>query len=108
MYQLKKIDLGTVAIYSLIMLFIISFLFTLPFGLMFSVISKLIPQNEPELSGIFPMFGVLFIFILPIFYSVVGTAINVLIALCYNLLSIKLGGIKFDLKKLGNVEQLDI
>jgi hypothetical protein len=41
---------------------------------------------------------------MPIFYAVFGTIVNIIIVLCYNLLSLKLGGIKFNLEKIDQVE----
>jgi hypothetical protein len=37
---------------------------------------------------------------MPIIYSVMGTIMNTIIALIYNLLSLKLGGIKLSLRKI--------
>lgn len=108
MYRLKKIDLATVAIYSFIMLFILSLLFVIPFGIIIAIINTVVPENAfPTHYGPNPffLFGGIFIFILPVFYAVFGTIVNVLIALCYNLLSIKLGGIKLSLKKIGELEE---
>ena len=106
MYKLKRIDIGTVALYSFIMLLILSLLFILPFGILVIIINKFIPSSGQPEPNLFNMFGGLFIIIMPIFYAVFGTIMNVLIALCYNLLSLKFGGIKFEVIKLGQLEEM--
>jgi len=106
MYQLKKIDLPTVALYSFLMLFILGLLLILPIGLLFTIIGNSIPDLGGEEIGMISFFSGIFLFIIPVFYAVFGTLINVIIVLCYNLLSVKLGGIKIDLKKLGQLEEV--
>jgi len=106
MYQVKKIDLPTVALYSFLMFLIMGLLLALPFGLLFSFIGDSIPDLGGEEMGMLSFFSGIFLIIIPVFYAVFGTLINVLIVLCYNLLSVKLGGIKIDLKKLGQLEEV--
>jgi hypothetical protein len=104
MYQLRKIDLGTVALFSFLMYLILSLIFFLPFGIFMSIITNFLPDTGQPQMHIFRFFGGIFIVLIPIFYAVVGTIINVIISLCYNLLSIKLGGIRFSLEKYGQVD----
>jgi hypothetical protein len=106
MYQLKKIDIGSVALYSFLMFLILGLIIFLPFGIIFSILSSFIPQTGDVPSEIFPIFGGMFFILMPIFYAVFGTILNVLVVLCYNLLSLKLGGIKFDLAKIGQIESV--
>ena len=106
MYQLKKIDIGTVALYSFLMFLILGLLILIPFGLFFSIMSSLLPERGGIQSEAFPFFGGIFIILIPIFYAVFGTIMNVLIVLFYNLLSLKLGGIKFNLEKIEELGQI--
>jgi hypothetical protein len=106
MYQLKKIDLPTVALYSFLMLFILGLLFILPFGLLFTIIGNSIPELYGPEMGVVSFFSGIFLLILPAIYALFGTLLNVVIVLCYNLLSTKLGGIKFDLNKIGQIEEV--
>ncbi len=106
MYQLRKIDLGTVALFSFLMFLILSLIFFLPFGIIMSVISNFLPETGPPQLGMFRFFGGFFVILIPVFYAVFGTIINVIIALCYNLLSIKLGGIRFTLEEIGRIEEV--
>lgn len=107
MYRVNKIDLPTVALYSFMMLFILSLLFMLPFGLILSIIGNSIPDMEGMEMGFLSFFSGVFLLVIPIGYAVFGTIINVIIVLCYNLLSSKLGGIKIDLKKIGQLDVVD-
>ncbi len=106
MYQLKKIDLPTIALYSFLMFFIMGLLFFLPFGLLFSIIGNTIPEFERPEFGFISFFSGIFFIIIPVFYAIFATILNVIIVLCYNLLSVKLGGIKIDLKKMGELEMI--
>jgi hypothetical protein len=106
MFQLKKIDIASVALYSFLMFLILGLIIFLPFGILFSILSNFIPQTGDVPSEIFPIFGGMFFLIMPIFYAVFGTIINVLVVLCYNLLSLKLGGIKIELEKVDQVAAL--
>ena len=106
MYQLKKFDIGTVAIYSFLMLLIISFIIFLPFGLFFTLLSGFLPESGEIEREVFPFFGGIFIIVVPLIYAAVGTITNVLLALLYNLLSLKLGGIKFNMEKIADLEEL--
>jgi hypothetical protein len=106
MYQLKKFDLGTVAIYSFLMLLILSFIIFLPFGLFFTLLSGFLPESGEMEREVLPFFGGIFIIVMPLVYAGVGTIMNVLMALLYNLLSIKLGGIKFNMEKIAELDEL--
>jgi hypothetical protein len=100
MFQIRKIDVGSVAIYSFLMFLILGLIIFLPLGLMFSLISSFIPDSG-ELSPYFlPFFGGVFMLLIPIFYAVVGTITNVIIVLIYNLISVKFGGIKVNLDEI--------
>ena len=108
MFRLKKIDLLSVAIYSFIMYFILSLLFIIPMSMVFTMINRLMPgmmgQEQPTL---FPFFSGIFLVILPVIYSFFGTIMNVIIALAYNLISIKLGGLKFSIEKISDYDDSD-
>jgi len=99
MYQIKKFDIGSVAIYSFILYLILTFIILLPIGLVFSLISNFIPDSGELETGILPFISGIFLLILPIFYAIIGTVINVIIVAIYNLISKKFGGIKFELEK---------
>ena len=105
MYQLKKIDIPTVALYSFLMFLILGLIFFLPLGLLISLISSMIPDTGMPEQDFIPFFGGIFIIIIPVFYAIIGMIVNVLIALLYNLLSIKLGGIKINLEKIAAIEE---
>lgn len=105
MYRIKHFDLPSVALYSFILIFIVCLLFIIPFGLIFSYFAKLAQNNMPGFEEqFFPFmnFGFLFFFIITIVYAVIGAIVNTIIALIYNLLSLKLGGIKVTLDKVEN------
>ena len=109
MYRLKKIDLSSVALYSFFMFLIMGFVFLLPFGLVGIFISEAVQEagfpNQPG-PDIFAFFSGAFLIILPLIYAIFGTFINIIIALIYNLLSLKLGGLKFSIHKIGEVENI--
>lgn len=105
MFQLKNIDVRNVALYSFIMFLIISLIFIIPFGLFFTFLSSIIPDAEYQVEA-FSIFSGIFIFILPLFYAVLGTIVNVLVALLYNALSKKFGGIKLTVEKLDEMGQV--
>lgn len=107
MFQLKKIDIGSVALYSFLMFLILGLIIFLPLGIFFSIMSSFIPHSSQVPSELFPIFGGMFFLIMPIFYAVFGTIVNILIVLCYNLLSLKLGGIKIDLEKVAQVKAIE-
>jgi hypothetical protein len=103
MYTLTKLDLTSVALYSFLMILLFSLIFIIPFGLLFMALQNFILDSgfsHAESDIIYPIFGWAFIIGMPIFYSVLGTIINVLIAIVYNLVSKKFGGIKFSLNKI--------
>ncbi|MCB0742300.1 MAG: hypothetical protein H6613_09170 [Ignavibacteriales bacterium] len=106
MFQLKKIDIGSVALYSFIMFLIFGLIIFLPLGLMFSLVSSFIPDSGEFDRGILPIFSGVFIVIIPLFYAVFGTITNVIIAFVYNLLSLKFGGIKLTFEKLNEMGQI--
>ena len=108
MFQLKKIDLLSVTIYSFIMYLILSLLFMVPMGMFYTMMNRLMPgmiggEGQPSM---FPFFGGFFFIILPVIYAFFGTIMNVIIALAYNLVSIKLGGLKFTVEKIGEFEEI--
>ena len=100
MFQLKKIDLGSVVLYSFIMFLLLGLIIFLPLGLMFSLISSFIPDTGDIEPGMLNVFSGIFIIVIPLIYAVFGTIMNVLIAFIYNLLSVKFGGIKLTVEKL--------
>ncbi len=106
MFQLKKIDVSSVALYSFIMFLIISLILIIPFGLFFTFLSSVIPESSEYPSEAFSIFSGVFIIILPLFYAVMGTIVNVLVALLYNALSKKFGGIKLTVEKLDEMGQI--
>ncbi len=106
MFQIKKIDIGSVALYSFIMLLILGLLIFIPIGLMLSFLSNFIPDAGGLNNTAFNIFGGFFIIIIPLFYAVFGTIMNVIIVFLYNLLSMKFGGIKLSIQKLSEMEQV--
>lgn len=107
MFQLKKIDIATVALYSFLIFFILGIIIFIPFGLLGIFMSHLLSYGEwrhiaPH--NFFPIFGSIFILVMPIFYGIIGMIVNIFITLIYNLLSIKLGGIKVQLEKIAIAE----
>ena len=102
MYRIKHFDLGTVALYSFVMTLIISLIIMIPFGLILSAVGDLAQDSMPGGNEMFPFaqYGVLFFILIAIVYSVLATIIYTIIALLYNLLSLKLGGIKIDVEKI--------
>lgn len=100
MHQIKRIDIGSVALYSFIMFLILGLVFFLPIGLIFSVVSTFFPHSGEFGPYIMPFFSGIFIVLIPLFYAVVGTITNVIIAAVYNLISVKFGGIKVDLDQI--------
>lgn len=111
MYQLKKFDLTSVALFSFFIFLILSFILMLPFGLLGLFFSNIIqevgfPNQTPIDADPFSLFSGVFLIIIPIIYAIFGTIINLIVALIYNLLSLKFGGIKFSVHKLGGVESI--
>ena len=109
MYKIKHFDLGTVALYSFIMTLVLSLIFMLPFGIFISAIGNLAQDSMPYSEDIFPFanMGILFFFLLALAYSVFATIVYTLIALLYNLLSTKLGGIKIAVEKVSDTSVID-
>ena len=106
MYKLKNIDIGSVALYSFIMFLILGLIIFLPLGLLFSFISNFIPDTGEIDTSIFPFFSGIFMVIIPLFYAVFGTIMNVIIVALYNFLSLKFGGIKLTIEKLNEMGQI--
>jgi ABC-type polysaccharide/polyol phosphate export permease len=106
MYQIKKVDIGSVALYSFILYLILTFIILLPIGLVFSLISNFIPDSGELETGILPFISGIFLLVLPVFYAIIGTVINVIIVAIYNLISKKFGGIKFELEKANKNEEM--
>ena len=110
MYRIKHFDLGTVALYSFIMTFIISLIIFVPLGLFISAMGELAQESMPGVGDDlipFADFGILIFLILAVAYSVVATIIYTIIALLYNLLSLKLGGIKVGVEKVQDAAVVD-
>lgn len=110
MYRIKHFDLGTVALYTFIMTFIFSLLFFIPFGLIMATFANLAQDSMPGFNeGVIPFadFGILFLFIICLVYSVFATILYTIIALVYNLLSLKLGGIKVSVEKVEETTMID-
>ena len=106
MFQIKKIDISSVALYSFIMFLILGLIIFIPLGLLFSLISNFIPDTGEFDTGVFNIFSGIFIIIVPIFYAVFGTIMNVLIVFIYNIISMKFGGIKLSIQKLDEMGQI--
>jgi hypothetical protein len=109
MYQLKKIDIATVALYSFLIFLILGLVIFLPLGILSFIFSNLLSRGDFYQHGpshFFPVFGGIFLLLMPLAYGIIGMIINTLIALLYNLLSIKLGGIKVQLDKIETIEVL--
>ncbi len=108
MYQLKKINLGSVAVYSFVLILILGLLIMLPFGLVSMFVANFAPQQFPPPR--FPFLfgaGLFFYLIFPVFYAIIGSIVNVILALIYNLISVPLGGIKFNLEKIGTFTETE-
>ena len=106
MFQIKKFDISSVALYSFIMFLILGLIIFIPLGLLFSLISNFIPDTGEFDTSVFNIFSGIFIIIVPIFYAVFGTIMNVLIEFIYNIISMKFGGIKLDIQKLDEMGQI--
>lgn len=104
MYKLKSIDIGSVIIYSFLMYLILGLIIFLLLGLLVSAISTFLPDTSDFDSTILPFFGGVFILLIPIFYAVLGSVVNAVIVLLYNLISKKFGGIKIELENLDQIE----
>ena len=102
MHQIKKIDLTSVALYSFIMTFVLILLISLPFGIVFTLLSEFIPDTSPFEGQGFPFanLGILVFFIAALAYAILVTIMNTILALVYNLISSKLGGIKIAIEKV--------
>ena len=105
MYQLKKLNIGSVAIYSFILIFVLSLIIMLPIGLFSMLISNL-GSNAFAPRHLFMPLGAIFYLMFPVFYAIIGTVFNVILALVYNLVSGPLGGIKFNLEKIGEITEI--
>jgi len=106
MYQLKKIDLGSVAIYSFLMFLILGFILLLPFGIVGVFMSNMAQESGFTGPDPFAIFSGIFLIFIPLIYAVFGTIINLIIAFIYNMLSIKFGGIKLSIRKFGIMENI--
>ncbi|MBN2013280.1 DUF3566 domain-containing protein [candidate division KSB1 bacterium] len=112
MYRIRKIDLGTVAIYSFFVFLIVSLIFVVPIGLIGMLVSNFIASQTspmiPTESSFNPMtlFSGIFIFVMPVLYGIIGAIMNTVLAFIYNMLSIKLGGIKISLEKAERMMQV--
>jgi hypothetical protein len=104
MYQIKKLDLATVALYSFLLFFFMGLLFILPFWLLFSIIGSSIPDLQNTGMGFLPFFSGVFIIIIPVIYATFGTILNMIIVLFYNFFAGRFGGIKLELKEISGTE----
>lgn len=93
MFEIKKFDLGSVALISAILFFIISLVIAVP---MFLFTISLGASNLGPSSA----FSLLFIFFIPIFYTAIGTVMNVILAALYNFIANKWHGLRFQLVKV--------
>ena len=101
MYQIKKIDLATVALYSFLLLFFLGLLFVLPFWLLISIIGSSIPDFQNSGMEFLPIFSGIFIILIPVIYAIFGTILNIIIVLFYNFFAGRFGGVKLELKTIG-------
>ncbi len=103
MYQLKKLDLGSVALFTFLLTIVVYFLFCIPFALLMGLISSL-AGKQAQAQTPFPLAGgfffVIFGIAMPIGVAIMQTAINLLMAALYNFFSKKFGGIKFEMEKI--------
>ena len=110
MYKIKHLDLATVALYSFVMTLIISVIIFIPVGLFFTAMIKLAQDSMPGFDQqMFPLanFGFLFFLFAAIFYAVIATIVNTIIALVYNILSLKLGGIRIKMETVEEITAID-
>jgi len=105
MYQLKKINIGSVAVYSFILIFVLSIVLMLPFGAIVLFLRSMAGNALAPRHSIMP-FGLGFYIFFPIIYAIIGTIINVFIVFIYNLLSASMGGIKIKLEKIAQVTEI--
>ena len=112
MYQVRSINLGSVALYSFLIFFILGLVFVLPMGCMGYLFSSLAPSLPPDQTGgqalnpdaLMGFLGAGFILAMPFLYGIMGAVMNTLLALVYNLLSMKLGGLKIELEKVPDAQ----
>lgn len=105
MYQLKKVNLISVGVYSFILIFILALfimIFVGSFDLMFSNFMFRGFGRRPFLLP----FHFIYFFFFPFIYAFMGTIFNLIIAFIYNIISLKLGGIKFKLEKIGEINEV--
>jgi len=103
MYRIKRFDLATVALYSFVMTFIVCLIVMIPVALLISAMGDMAQQSMPGYDdSFFPVanLGILFFLLVAVAYSVFATIIYTIIALLYNLISVKLGGIKIAVEKI--------
>ncbi len=103
MYRLKHLDIGSVAVYSFLLIFAVGLLFMLFFGM----INWLFIQPMQQMAGgpsprFFPPFAFhsFFLVIFPLIYAIFGALFNVVLALIYNLVAKALGGLKIELERV--------
>ncbi len=99
MFAVKKIDLGSVALYSFLIGYILTFVFAFIIWSLLSIMPLLTPTMETQM-GLFKSMGFLFVIFIPVFYGIVIALTNVILALIYNLLSRYFGGIKVELTQI--------
>lgn len=102
-YYIRKISVRSVAMYTFILVFILTFVLTLFFWPVFSTILKMMP-NDPVMDEKFNLsnnfLSPFSLVVIPLLTAVLSTLVNIIIVVCYNLLSIKLRGIKIHLKEI--------
>ena len=104
-YYIRKISVRSVALYTFILVFILIFVLTLFFWPVFSTILKMMP-HDPAMDEKFNLFNNFLspfsLVVIPLFTAFISTLVNIIIVVCYNLLSLKLRGIKVHLKAVEN------
>lgn len=83
-HRLTQISVAKTAGVLAIVYLVLSALFFIPFGLL----ALAIPQLRP------PVWGPLFLFVMPLFYAVCGFLVICLFALIYNVVASRTGGIE--------------
>jgi hypothetical protein len=100
MYKIKRIDIPSAALYSFIVFLILGIIIFLPIGILFSVVSNVVPQTGLSSPFYLPVFSGVFFILAPVFYAFAGMITSVVITVIYKLISLKLGAIKLELKKV--------
>jgi len=104
--RIKKFDILSVAKMYALMMFVISLLIAIPYGLIiiiFSVIGAGAARgNEAFAMGGFGIVGgIAIMIIIPIIYGIMGFIFGVIGALVYNIFASMVGGIAFEIENVG-------